>query len=125
MFTNKNSEAIKTIQDTLNCCGFVNPHDRAWPFQSVKNNITINECQQSTGRTQGCLVPWKREEQSMAKLLIGVVVLVLVWLVSSLCLKTSFRYFVPSLIHLDLGCHHGNTHQERDLASPHSSRKCL
>lgn len=77
MFTHKNSEAIRAIQDAFSCCGFINSHDRAWPFPGGKNDI--HACEKAFDRTQGCLAPWRREEQTMAGLLIGVVALVLVW----------------------------------------------
>jgi hypothetical protein len=80
MFTNKNSEAIRAIQDAFSCCGFANAHDRAWPFPSKSNDVYA--CEKSFGRHQGCLGPWKREEQNMAGIMIGVVVLVCVWQVS-------------------------------------------
>jgi hypothetical protein len=90
MFTEKNSEAIRAIQDAFSCCGFVNAHDRAWPFPSKSNDVYA--CEKSFGRHQGCLGPWKREVQNVAGVLIGVVVLVFVWQVSLPYLKGLYIY---------------------------------
>ncbi|OKO91123.1 hypothetical protein PENSUB_13112 [Penicillium subrubescens] len=32
-FQSKNSHAIRSIQDELQCCGLKSLHDRAWPFK--------------------------------------------------------------------------------------------
>lgn len=78
MWTHKSSEAIRTIQQALSCCGFVNSHDRAWPFPDNKGH-TIHACETAFGYQVGCLRPWKAEEQRVAGILMSVVGLVFVW----------------------------------------------
>ncbi|KAF2708498.1 hypothetical protein K504DRAFT_468829 [Pleomassaria siparia CBS 279.74] len=77
MFHRKDVDAIRSIQDAFNCCGFMNSHDQAWPFPG--KGTTINACEAAFKRTTGCFGPWKREEQNMAGLLIGVIGMVFVW----------------------------------------------
>lgn len=77
LWTHKKSEAIKTIQQTLNCCGFVNSHDRAWPFPDKSHDV--HACESAFGYQVGCVGPWKAEEQRVAGILMGVVGLVFAW----------------------------------------------
>jgi hypothetical protein len=77
MFTHKKDEAIRTIQDAFSCCGYVNSHDRAWPFPDKSHNI--HACENAFGRTRGCLEPWRAEEQRVAGMLMAVVGLVFLW----------------------------------------------
>lgn len=79
LFRSKDSSSIRAIQDQYNCCGFANPRDMAWPFPDRSHDS--NSCQASFGRTDGCLGPWKAEEQHIAGLLMGVVGLVVFWAV--------------------------------------------
>ncbi|KAF2107344.1 hypothetical protein BDV96DRAFT_616965 [Lophiotrema nucula] len=77
LFRKKDEEGIRAIQDAYHCCGFVNSHDRAWPFPDKSH--TAHACEEAFGRTQGCFRPWKAEEQNMAGILMGVVGLVFLW----------------------------------------------
>lgn len=77
LFGAKDSEAIRTIQDAFNCCGFSNSRDMAWPFPSKDHDV--HACESAFGRSNGCLAAWKAEEQKVAGLLIGVVAMVFIW----------------------------------------------
>jgi hypothetical protein len=90
LFRNKNLEAIKTIQDAFNCCGFTTSRDMAWPFPDKTHDV--HACENRYGRSNGCLPAWKVEEQQVAGLLIGVVAMVFIWQVCNIhylcCLET-------------------------------------
>ncbi|KAF2794544.1 hypothetical protein K505DRAFT_407462 [Melanomma pulvis-pyrius CBS 109.77] len=86
MFSKKNEDGIRAIQDAFKCCGFANSHDRAWPFPSKGHDI--HSCETAFGRTNGCFGPWKREEQNMAGVLMGVVGLVFIWQVAIIATPT-------------------------------------
>ncbi|KAF2273330.1 uncharacterized protein EI97DRAFT_161140 [Westerdykella ornata] len=77
LFTHKNADAIRAIQDAFNCCGYVNSHDQAWPFPD--KNHDQHACETAFGRTRGCLGPWRHEEQRVAGILMAVVAMVFVW----------------------------------------------
>lgn len=117
MFRAKDAEAIKTIQDAFQCCGLMNSHDEAWPFP---DKITrVDACEKRFERTQGCLAPWRAEEQRLAGILMAVVLLVFVWQVSA---PTSHLLSsgLPIAVHYPR-----RTHEERDMASPRAARRCL
>ncbi|SLM41350.1 Tetraspanin, EC2 domain [Lasallia pustulata] len=61
LFQAKNSRAIRSVQDSFNCCGFVSPVDKAWPFPDHEHGA--NACMMAFHRTKGCLASWRREEQ--------------------------------------------------------------
>lgn len=61
LFSNKNADAIRRIQDRHQCCGLFNAHDRAWPFPDRRHNAYA--CQEAFGREQGCFGAWRRDQQ--------------------------------------------------------------
>jgi hypothetical protein len=63
-FHTKDSRAIRTIQDGLQCCGLRSIHDRAWPFKDSTHGD--NACELQFGYRRSCLDPWKETEQSIA-----------------------------------------------------------
>ncbi len=73
----KDADAIKKIQDAFNCCGLKHPRDMPYPFES--KHITLDTCERSFDRHNGCMGAWKAEEQQMAGILIGVVAMVFIW----------------------------------------------
>lgn len=77
LYRHKDAEAVRTIQDAFKCCGLQNAHDMAWPFPDKTHKATA--CEETYGRTNGCLVPWKAEEQRLAGVLMAVVGLVFLW----------------------------------------------
>jgi hypothetical protein len=70
LFSGKDENAIKAIQDALQCCGFHNPRDRAWPFGHPST------CGEVFGRNEGCLGEWRKAEQVDAGLFVLVAVVV-------------------------------------------------
>ncbi|KAF2016879.1 hypothetical protein BU24DRAFT_387707 [Aaosphaeria arxii CBS 175.79] len=77
LFMAKNSEVVRTIQEALQCCGFVNSHDRAWPFPDRSHDA--HACEKAFGYTRGCLGPLKAEEQRVSGMLMATVGLVFIW----------------------------------------------
>ena len=59
LFRTKNEAAIRSIQDTLHCCGFNSMHDRAWPFPS--KSIDAHTCERTTGFAVSCGSSWQHE----------------------------------------------------------------
>ncbi|KAH3910097.1 hypothetical protein HBH56_147090 [Parastagonospora nodorum] len=86
LFHNKDRDAIKTIQDAFNCCGFANSHDMAWPFPDKTHSI--HACETTFNRNRGCSDAWKAEEQQTAGLLIVVVGLVFIWQFAIIAIPT-------------------------------------
>ncbi|KAH7386259.1 hypothetical protein BKA64DRAFT_711489 [Cadophora sp. MPI-SDFR-AT-0126] len=74
----KDANAVRTIQDALNCCGFNTVLDRSWPFEDP------TACSKTFNRNQPCVRPWRRSEQNMAGLLLLVAVIVFIIKVLSL-----------------------------------------
>jgi hypothetical protein len=72
LFRAKNSNAIRRIQDNLQCCGLRSTVDKAWPFPD--KNHGANACELLRGRTQSCLGPWKQSQQLVAGLFLLVAV---------------------------------------------------
>ena len=97
LFTHKRDEAIRTIQMTLSCCGYLNSHDQAWPFPDKSHDAWVvqihtyrigaitnydyfrHACEKAFGQRSGCIGPWRQEEQRVAGTLMVVVGLVFVW----------------------------------------------
>ncbi|KAL6892326.1 hypothetical protein GGI43DRAFT_191691 [Trichoderma evansii] len=73
MWRDHNAEAIRLIQDTLNCCGLNSVKDRAYPFP--KKGVTIT-CPEMFGRDLACRGPWKSALRSSTGTDFGVVVAV-------------------------------------------------
>lgn len=80
MFSHKNVEGIRTIQEAFKCCGLKNSRDMAWPFPDKTHDAF--SCEKTFAHTNGCLGAWKGEEQRMAGLLMGMVGLVFIWQVT-------------------------------------------
>lgn len=68
LFRAHDGGAIKHIQDVLQCCGFRNKNDMAFPFPAKGAPAT---CTQLTGRGQGCALPWAQAERTSAALLVA------------------------------------------------------
>ncbi|KXT07456.1 hypothetical protein AC578_553 [Pseudocercospora eumusae] len=95
MFRNKDSQAIRSIQDAFACCGFASTKDMAWPFPDNKHGS--DACVVRFERDTACLNPWRHEEQKIAIMLLVVPVVLFVtpgfgfdasWLPSTLRLPT-------------------------------------
>ncbi|KAL7933473.1 hypothetical protein V8C35DRAFT_56154 [Trichoderma chlorosporum] len=71
LFRAHDGEAIRLIQDTLNCCGLNSVRDRAYPF--VKSGTT---CVDMYKRDQACRAPWTAALRSSTGADFGVVIAV-------------------------------------------------
>ncbi|TEA20988.1 hypothetical protein C8034_v007475 [Colletotrichum sidae] len=70
MFAGKDEDAIKRIQDGLNCCGLNSVKDRAWPFQGdIK-------CPQRFGRDTPCIGPWQEASIRNSSIDLAIVLIV-------------------------------------------------
>jgi hypothetical protein len=78
----KNAQAIRAIQDALNCCGLRSTVDRAWPFRDARHEVTA--CQEAFGRARSCFEGWRGAERRVAGVILGVVVVNWAWEVSIL-----------------------------------------
>jgi hypothetical protein len=68
---------IRTIQDSLNCCGLLSTKDMAFPFPAA--GLENNVCEKTYRRSQSCFEPWRAEEQKIAAILLVVDILVVLW----------------------------------------------
>lgn len=66
MYSHKNADGIKRIQDTHNCCGLHSVKDMAWPFPAKDRPVTA--CVDTFGRGKSCFGSWRRDEQISAGL---------------------------------------------------------
>lgn len=88
-FQTKNSDAIRTIQDKLHCCGLRSLHDRAWPFKDRDHGD--NTCEVQIGYKRSCFSPWKEQQQLTSSMV--VVAALLSWLCRVRDMKAIF--YVP------------------------------
>ena len=70
LFSAHNADAIRRIQDHLNCCGFNTVRDRAWPFQGHE---VSRQCSEIYDRTTACSGPWRAALQRNSGVEFGVV----------------------------------------------------
>ena len=82
LFSSKNGEVIRRIQDRHQCCGLRNKHDKAWPFPDKRH--TVNACADTFNRERGCLGEWRKDVQITAGLLLLVAVVVFLLKVSQI-----------------------------------------
>ncbi|KUJ07396.1 uncharacterized protein LY89DRAFT_365263 [Mollisia scopiformis] len=68
------SSAIRTIQDSFDCCGFKTVGDRSFPFQDSKRPT----CAADYHRSSSCWEQWRQAEQTNAGLLLLVAVIVFI-----------------------------------------------
>ena len=61
LFSNKNADAIRRIQEQFQCCGFRKVQDRAWPFPDKRH--TARACVEAFDRSNSCLGGWRQMEQ--------------------------------------------------------------
>ena len=87
LFSSKNVEVIRRIQDRHQCCGLRNKHDMAWPFPDKFH--TINSCAETFNRERGCLGEWRKDTQITAGLLLLVAVVLFLLKVSQMVLVHS------------------------------------
>ena len=74
LFSNKNADVIRRIQDRHRCCGLNTAQDRAWPFPD--RDHTTAACHQAFGRQRSCFGAWRQDEQITGGLMLLVAVVV-------------------------------------------------
>ncbi|KEY72983.1 hypothetical protein S7711_04654 [Stachybotrys chartarum IBT 7711] len=83
LFSAHDVDAIRQIQDSLECCGFNSVRDRPWPFP---NHHGANACTETYGRTTPCIGPWSLALQRHAGLELGILLAIGVFQVVGLFL---------------------------------------
>jgi hypothetical protein len=73
-FQAKDSRAIRSIQDSLRCCGLRSIHDRAWPFKDKDHGD--DACQLQLGYDRSCFAPWRQQQQGVAWMVVTAAVLI-------------------------------------------------
>lgn len=68
LYSARDAEAIRRIQDTHQCCGLVTTKDKAWPFQGIDH--PSDACVKAFDRHKSCLGVWRQDEQIFAGLLL-------------------------------------------------------
>lgn len=74
LFSSKNAQAIRRIQDRHQCCGLHSVLDRAWPFED--RHHTASSCVEAFDRQQSCFGAWRRDEQITGGLMLIVAIVV-------------------------------------------------
>ncbi len=72
LYAARDGEAIRFVQDTLQCCGYAAVDDRAFPFQSLIKQT----CGEIYGRDRACKVPWRAAMETHSGIAFGVVLAV-------------------------------------------------
>ncbi|MCJ1354628.1 MAG: hypothetical protein MMC33_004617 [Icmadophila ericetorum] len=69
----RNEKAVRTIQDSLKCCGFRSVKDRAWPFPDKEDN-DVYACKIKYGKKRdiACIGGWQKQEQLVLGVFIAV-----------------------------------------------------
>jgi hypothetical protein len=68
LFRAKDGDALRNIQDSLDCCGYRTVNHMPYPLPPM--NTT--ECTNVTGRTHACSAPWVESGQSTAQMVAGI-----------------------------------------------------
>ena len=72
LFSSKNADVIRRIQDRHQCCGLHSVQDRAWPFPDSSH--TAAACYEAFGRQRSCFGGWRQDEQITGGLMLVVAV---------------------------------------------------
>lgn len=73
-FQTRNSNAIRTIQDNLQCCGLRSTRDRAWPFKDRTHGD--NACELQLGYQRSCFEPWRAQQRYVSWMVFTAAVLI-------------------------------------------------
>jgi hypothetical protein len=84
LYAQKNEKAIRTIQDSLDCCGLNSVVDRAFPFSGGRS-----KCAEIYGRNKSCFADWRKAEQTNAGLFL--LVASVVFLIKVLFFSSEFQ----------------------------------
>ena len=79
LYQAKEAESIKTIQDTLDCCGFRTVADMPFPFPA--KDVLADACHLRFNREKACLDDWREREQVAAGFMLLVAILSFIWIV--------------------------------------------
>ncbi|KAJ5873625.1 uncharacterized protein N7473_013184 [Penicillium subrubescens] len=71
-FQSKNSHAIRSIQDELQCCGLKSLHDRAWPFKDQSHGD--NACELQLGYQKSCFASWREQQQNKSWMIFAAII---------------------------------------------------
>jgi hypothetical protein len=93
LFSSKNAQAIRSIQDRHQCCGLHSVVDRAWPFPDRSH--TASSCVEAFDRQRSCLGGWRRDEQIAGGLMLFVAVSVFLLKVRRIPMCTCMRMLKP------------------------------
>ncbi|KAL7275556.1 hypothetical protein RUND412_001482 [Rhizina undulata] len=93
----KNGPAIRTIQDTLGCCGLNSPLDRAYPFPSKGVNGSV--CRDTMHGNKSCFGPWRQQEQIASGVFMSVALITLVSKVFVLVATRSNNSYLQQLVY--------------------------
>ncbi|KLJ12127.1 hypothetical protein EMPG_09555 [Blastomyces silverae] len=90
-YSRKNANAIRSIQDRLQCCGFRSTRDRGWPFPGGSDQ---RDCASTFGYTRSCFAGWRSTQREAATMIFTAAVLSLVmkFILSSRQYGLSARY---------------------------------
>ena len=87
LFSHKNAEMIRRIQDRHQCCGFNSVRDRAWPFPDARHAATA--CHEAFGRERSCFKGWRQDQQATGGLMLLVAT---VGFLFKVCLRSKFEF---------------------------------
>lgn len=82
LYSSKNAEAIRRVQDRHQCCGLRSVLHEAWPFPDRTHNAA--SCQTAFNRNRSCLGRWRQDEQVTGGLILLVAIGTFLLKVSSL-----------------------------------------
>ena len=94
LFSSKNAQVIRRIQDRHHCCGLHSVQDRAWPFPDKHH--TVASCTEAFDRQRSCLMGWRQDEQIASGLML--LVAILVFLIKVNFLASRWLAILPSEI---------------------------
>ncbi|RCI11220.1 hypothetical protein L249_7641 [Ophiocordyceps polyrhachis-furcata BCC 54312] len=83
LFSSRDVDSIRRIQDALNCCGFRTVLDRPWPFPGSQG---ARECADTYRRDVPCSQPWQMAMQRNCGVEFGLVIAIGFWQILSLIL---------------------------------------
>jgi len=80
LYSNRDANAIRSIQDRFDCCGFNSVNDRAWPFPygRPEDGHGSDQCKRTYGRARSCRGPWQQQEKINASLFFTVAIFIFV-----------------------------------------------
>jgi hypothetical protein len=79
LYSEKDGDSVKRIQDAFQCCGLASDRDMAWPFADAAHGADACILRYEERQGNSCLVPWRGEEQKVAIMLLVVPVAVFLW----------------------------------------------